>query len=207
MTTAPTLLAGDVAVGDRLPDLAVDVTPRTVVMGASASRDWQPQHHDHRHCVDVANLPDIFLNTPNQAGFFERYLTDWGGPHARLGRLRFRMRRTVIPGDRMVFSGTVLAVGADDNGTTWVDVDVALHVGDEVATECQARVALPISPTTPRGAVAATPGPRPRCPIPIRPREPPSDPPRQPTTDHPAKEPTDGPRAQPRTADAARRGA
>jgi acyl dehydratase len=146
MTTAPTLLAGDVAVGDRLPDLAVDVTPRTVVMGASASRDWQPQHHDHRHCVDVANLPDIFLNTPNQAGFFERYLTDWGGPHARLGRLRFRMRRTVIPGDRMAFSGTVLAVGTDDNGTAWVDVDVTLRVGDEVATECQARLALPASP-------------------------------------------------------------
>jgi acyl dehydratase len=101
----PTLTAADVAVGQALPELVVDVTPRTVVMGASASRDWQPQHHDHRHCTEVANLPDIFLNTPNQAGFIERYVTDWGGPHARLGRLRFRMRSTVIPGDTSPSTG------------------------------------------------------------------------------------------------------
>lgn len=139
------LLAGDVAVGDVLPELAVDVTPRTVVMGASASRDWQPQHHDHRHCVDVANLPDIFLNTPHQAGWFERYLTDWAGPHARLGRLQFRMKRSVIPGDTMVFRGTVVGTGTDEHGTTWVDVDVTLTVGEDLATSCRARVAVPAS--------------------------------------------------------------
>lgn len=147
----PTLTAADVSVGDDLPELRIDVTPRTVVMGASASRDWQPQHHDHRHCVDVANLPDIFLNTPHQAGYFERYLTDWGGPHSRLGRLQFRMKRSVIPGDQMVFRGTITAVDTDDNGTTWVDLEVALSVAgagdsdadDAVATECTARLAMP----------------------------------------------------------------
>lgn len=143
MDTVPTLRADDVDTGQALPVLEVEVTPRTVVMGASASRDWQPQHHDHRHCVDVANLPDIFLNTPNQAGFFERYLTDWGGPGARLGRLKFRMRRTVVPGDTMRFTGQVVGVGTDDTGTSWVDVDVDLSVGGETATECRARVALP----------------------------------------------------------------
>lgn len=143
MTLPPTLSAGDVAVGDALPPLAVEVTPRTVVMGASASRDWQPQHHDLRHCTEVANLPDIFLNTPHQAGFFERYLTDWAGPGARLGRLQFRMRHTVIPGTTMVFDGVVTGTGIDDTGTAWVDVDVTLQVDDEVATECRARVALP----------------------------------------------------------------
>ena len=143
MRTLPTLRADDVDTGQTLPTLEVEVTPRTVVMGASASRDWQPQHHDHRHCVDVANLPDIFLNTPNQAGWFERYLTDWGGPGARLGRLQFRMRRTVVPGDTMRFTGQVIGVGTDDAGTCWVDVDVDLSVGGETATECRARVALP----------------------------------------------------------------
>lgn len=143
----PTLTAADVTVGHALPELVVDVTPRTVVMGASASRDWQPQHHDYRHCTEIANLPDIFLNTPNQAGFIERYVTDWGGPHARLGRLRFRMRSTVIPGDSLTFNGTVMAVGSDESGTTWVDLDLKLTVGDRVATECQARVALPADAT------------------------------------------------------------
>jgi len=139
----PTLLAPHVRVGDRLPTLEVAVTPRTVVMGASASRDWQPQHHDYRHCVDVANLPDIFLNTPNQAGFIERYVTDWGGPHARLGRLQFRMRKTVVPGDTLVFDAEVIGAATDDHGTVWVDLDIDLTVDGQTVTQCTARVALP----------------------------------------------------------------
>lgn len=141
--TAPTFTATDVSVGDDLPTLSIDVTPRTVVIGASASRDWQPQHHDHRHCVDVANLPDIFLNTPNQAGFFERYLTDWAGPYARLRRLQFRMKRSVTPGTTMVFTGTVTGVESDEHGTTWVDADLALTADGELATACSARIAIP----------------------------------------------------------------
>ena len=52
---------------------------------------------------------DIFLNTPNQAAWFERYVTDWTGPTGRLGRMTFRMRDSVFPGDRMVFAATVTA--------------------------------------------------------------------------------------------------
>lgn len=129
--------------GDALPGLAVEVTARTVIMGASSSRDWQPQHHDHRWAVERAGTRDIFLNTPNQAGWIERYLTDWTGPRGRLGRLRFRMRRPVCPGDRLVFSGTVTDVARDDAGVTWASIAVTLAVEAETVTECTARIALP----------------------------------------------------------------
>lgn len=139
---ATRLTAADVAVGDTLPRLVVEVTPRTVVMGASSSRDWQPQHHDHRHCVDVANLPDIFLNTPNQAGFIERYLTDWAGPTARLAKLGFRMKQSVIPGDALQFNGVVTGTQADGD-VTFVDLDLELTVDGELVTGCAARIAIP----------------------------------------------------------------
>jgi acyl dehydratase len=129
------------AVGDRLPPLAVEVTARTVIMGASASRDWQPQHHDHAWAVERAGTRDIFLNTPNQAGWIERYLTGWAGPRARLGKLRFRMRRPVCPGDRLVFAGAVTAV--TDGPCRWVDVAVELTVDEEAVTLCAARLAIP----------------------------------------------------------------
>jgi hypothetical protein len=35
-----------VEVGQALPELAIEVTPTTVVLGALASRDWRPMHHD-----------------------------------------------------------------------------------------------------------------------------------------------------------------
>ena len=128
----------DVSIGQDLPTLEVKIRARHVVMGASSSRDWQPQHHDHHWAVNRAGTKDIFLNTPNQAGWIERYLTDWTGPKGRLGKLRFRMRRSVCPGDVLVFNGTVRGVDGD-----WVDLDVRLTVDGEVATECSARLALP----------------------------------------------------------------
>jgi hypothetical protein len=123
--------------------MEVPVTARMVVMGASASRDWQPQHHDHAWAVERAGTSDIFLNTPTQAGWIERYLTDWTGPRGRLGKLRFRMRHSIYPGDSLVFQGVVRELTVDDSGGTWLDLDVELTVDGEVATECSARIAIP----------------------------------------------------------------
>lgn len=146
-TTAlsPQLLHGDVSTGDALPELAVEVTATTVVLGAIASRDWRPMHHDFKFATERNGVADIFLNTPNQAAWFERYLTDWTGPHARLGTMTFRMRTSVFPDDTMRFSGTVTDVSTDGAGCGWVSVDVALMVGDRVGSTCSARIALPTS--------------------------------------------------------------
>jgi len=138
------VLWGDVHVGDQLPELAVDVTPTTVVLGAIASRDWRPMHHDYKFATERNGVADIFLNTPNQAAWFERYVTDWTGPKGRLGRMTFRMKTSVFPGDRMIFSATVTDVGSDDTGCGWVNLDVSLSVGETVATTCAVRVAVPV---------------------------------------------------------------
>ena len=126
------------AVGDRLPTLEVPITARMVIHGAAASRDWQPQHHDHTWAIDRAGTRDIFLNTPALAGWLERYLTDWTGPYGRLGRLTFRMRKPMCVGDTLVFDGNVEMV---EEG--WVEVALRLTVDGEPATEGTARVAVP----------------------------------------------------------------
>ena len=143
MALTPKRLLGDVKPGDRLPELAYDVTATTVVLGALATRDWRPMHHDKDFAQQRNGVRDIFLNTPNQAAWFERYLTDWTGPHGRLGRMRFRMKDSVFPGDRMLFRAHVEQVAHDANGCGWVDVAVTLSVADRICTECQARIALP----------------------------------------------------------------
>jgi len=137
------LTAADVAAGAALPALSYDVTATTVVLGAMASRDWRPMHHDYDFAVNRNGTKNIFLNTPNQAAWFERYLTDWSGPKGRLGRIRFRMKDSVFPGDTMVFSGIVQGVGRDETGCSWADLEIELKVGDKVVTGCTARMALP----------------------------------------------------------------
>jgi uncharacterized protein len=143
----PEVLLGDVAEGDFLPSLSYEVTATTVVVGALASRDWRPMHHDKDFAVNRNGTRDIFLNTPNQAAWFERYVTDWTGPHGRLGRMSFRMRGSIFPGDTMVFNAVVDEVGLDDVGCGWVGIDLTVSVDEDVKTSCQARVAVPLNPT------------------------------------------------------------
>ncbi|HWB65444.1 MAG TPA: hypothetical protein VG708_01270 [Mycobacteriales bacterium] len=145
-TVARELLLADVAVGASLPALSYDVTSTTVVLGALATRDWRPQHHDYHFATERNGVRDIFLNTPNQAAWFERYLTDWTGPRGRLGRMTFRMHDSVFPGDTMTFTGQVTDVATDEAGCGWITVDVALTVGDRTCTTCHARIAVPTTP-------------------------------------------------------------
>jgi hypothetical protein len=140
-----TLTADQVKPGDELPELSMDVKPVTVVLGAMASRDWRPQHHDYKFATESNGVRDIFMNTPNLAAWFERYVTDWTGPYGRLGWIRFRMKDSVFPGETMVFSGVVKAVETDDQGCAWAQVEMELVTGGRLTTVCTARVALPAS--------------------------------------------------------------
>ena len=140
---AAELLLGDVKEGMDLPVLEKFVKPVTVVLGAMASRDWRPQHHDYKFATESNGLDDIIMNTPNLAAWFERYLTDWTGPKGRLGRIRFRMKDSVYPGDTMNFSGKVTKVEEAAPGVGWVEVSIELTAGEKSCVGCEARIAVP----------------------------------------------------------------
>ncbi|HEV7761309.1 MAG TPA: MaoC family dehydratase N-terminal domain-containing protein [Acidimicrobiales bacterium] len=134
------------AVGDALPTLDHDVTATTVVLGALATRDWRPMHHDVDFAVNRNGTRDIFLNTPNQQAWLERYVTDWTGPRGRPGRLRFRMLDSVFPHETMTITGTVSEVGTDEAGCGWATVAIELRAGGRLCTTSTVRVALPTDP-------------------------------------------------------------
>jgi hypothetical protein len=102
-------------------------------------------HHDKEFAIHRNGTHDIFMNTPNQAAWFERYLTDWTGPKGRLGKIQFRMKDSVFPGDTMVFRGTVAGVETDASGCGWADLQLTLSVGAKAVTDCTARIALPVN--------------------------------------------------------------
>jgi len=140
---APGLTLDQVKVGDTLPELPYDVTATTVAFGAIATRDIRPMHHDKDFAQQRSGVEDIFLNTPNLAHWFERYITDWTGPFGRPGRMAFRMQGSVFVGDHMVFKGTVTEVETDARGCGWVGIDVRVDVEGETRTACRARFAVP----------------------------------------------------------------
>ncbi len=116
-------------VGAELPPWTLDITPRLIVAGAIASRDFQDVHHDHAG-AQRAGSPDIFMNILTSNGLVGRYVTDWAGSAARLTAIDIRLGAPNRPGAVMTFTGSVTAV---DDKTATVAVRGANELGDHVS--------------------------------------------------------------------------
>ncbi|MET8326779.1 MaoC family dehydratase [Streptomyces sp. NPDC005181] len=116
-------------VGEELAPLEVAVTRTLVVAGAIASRDYQDVHHD-AELAQQKGSPDIFMNILTTNGLVGRYVTDHFGPSAVLHKVAIRLGAPNYPGDTMVMSGTVTALG--DDGTAEVTVVGANGLGTHV---------------------------------------------------------------------------
>jgi acyl dehydratase len=133
----------DIRVGDRLPDLIVDVTATRIVAGAIVSRDFMPVHHD-RFYANAQGAPDIFMNILSDTGYCSRFLTDWAGPEAMIRRLAIRLGVPLFPGMEVAYSGSVTATRTDaGEGIVEVGLRAATESGDHVTGS--AVLALPLS--------------------------------------------------------------
>jgi hypothetical protein len=123
------------SVGAELPELVIEVTPRLIVAGALASRDFQDVHHDYAG-AQAAGSPDIFMNILTTNGLVGRYITDWAGPAARLTSINIRLGAPNRPGATMHLTGSVTAVDTAVDGTpasATVAIRGANELGDHVS--------------------------------------------------------------------------
>lgn len=101
------------AVGDRLPELRIEMTPTFVVSSALATRDFQDVHHD-RDAARARGSQDIFVNILTDTGLVQRYVTDWAGPAARVRSISIRLGVPAYAYDTLVLAGEVAAVDGDE---------------------------------------------------------------------------------------------
>jgi acyl dehydratase len=112
-----------VSVGDKLPQLEIDITASMIVATAIASRDYQDVHHDRARAQELGS-PDIFMNILTSNGLVGSYVTDWAGPEAIIKSVNIRLGAPNFPGDTMVMSGEVVAK-REEEGKHFVDLAVA----------------------------------------------------------------------------------
>jgi hypothetical protein len=138
----PTVIFDDVAVGDPLPELPIELTPTVIVSTALATRDFQDVHHD-RDLAQQRGSKDIFMNILSSTGLVERFVTDWAGPDAVVRRINIRLGAPNHPYDTMVLRGHVSAIHAGDGSGGDVEVELAGRnsMGDHVVGTV--RVSLP----------------------------------------------------------------
>lgn len=89
----------DVAVGDQLPPLTVQLTREHLIRYAGASLDFNKIHWDDRTAADVG-LPDVIAHGMLTMALVARVVTDWAGdPGAIVGYRTKFTRPVVVPND------------------------------------------------------------------------------------------------------------
>ncbi len=114
MSDYTTLNYAEVNIGDKLPELAIDITTGLIVGGAIATRDYEPVHHD-KSVAQAAGLPDVFMNILTSQGLMSRFVTDWSGPETVIKKLDLKLGAPNVPGMVMTISGEVTDKD-DDSG-------------------------------------------------------------------------------------------
>jgi len=135
-----TLRWEEIAEGDPLPDMVIEVTATRIVAGAIASRDFMPVHHDRQY-ANAQGAPDIFMNILSDTAYCSRFLTDWAGPEAMVTRLAIRLGVPVFPGHTLTYTGEVTGLRREGND---VAVEIAFRaagdIGDHVTGTAEVRL-------------------------------------------------------------------
>jgi len=119
-----------VRVGDRLPELNIDITTKLITGAAIASRDYQNVHHDQDAARELGS-PNIFMNILTTNGFVGRYVTDWTGPSGVLKKVSIRLGAPNYPGDSMVMNGEVISKDEVDQSVE-LEITGRNNIGDHV---------------------------------------------------------------------------
>jgi acyl dehydratase len=123
----------DIAVGEELPPLRIEMTATLIVAGALATRDFMPVHHD-RSYAQAQGAPDIFMNIISDTGYTSRFLTDWSGPNAMIKRVALRLGVPVFPGSTLTYTGSVTATSNQgEEGVVEIEFRAVNELGDHVS--------------------------------------------------------------------------
>ncbi|HUF54017.1 MAG TPA: hypothetical protein VMR52_09635 [Dehalococcoidia bacterium] len=132
----------DVAVGDELPPIELDINTKRLFLQASGSQDWYPVHFDAGFARKGGH-EDVFMNTGFLQAALVRLITDWMGDGGFLKRLAFEMRRQHRPGDTTTARGRVAGKGDEvDDSLVFLEV-WAENEREGLATPGEATVMLP----------------------------------------------------------------
>ena len=96
-------------VGDRLPDLVIEASVRSIVSTAIATRDYQDVHHDIA-TAQAKGSKTIFTNILTSNGYVLKYVTDFFGPQTVIKTSKIRLGVPNYAGDTMTMRGEVVSV-------------------------------------------------------------------------------------------------
>jgi acyl dehydratase len=96
----------EVVVGEPLPTLVKQPTPRQLVMWAGASQEFSEMHYDTEFALSMG-FPGRIVHGMLMASFLGQVITDWMGELGTLKRIKTQNRQFVLVNERITCKGTV----------------------------------------------------------------------------------------------------
>jgi acyl dehydratase len=132
----------DVAAGEEIPAVTLEITRNRIVMIVSATRDIFPLHHDPEF-AQAAGYKAPAVATAFLQGLLGRCLTDWTGPTGKIRRLGLKLNAPTLAGDTVRAGGKVSRKYIE-NGDHRIDCELALIKQDGVTVvDAEATVIVP----------------------------------------------------------------
>lgn len=137
-------LLPDLAAGDDLPPVTLDIDYRRVVHNAAATWDWFPGHHNPDYARSQGQRT-IYLSTLFYHGLIDRAVTEWLGQDAVISRREMRMQRSIYAGQ----TATVCARRSSEGATATLSGNVVGDDGPAVSFTVDACKALAVANIVP----------------------------------------------------------
>ena len=95
-----------IVVGESLPTLVKQPTPRQLVMWAGASKEFSEMHYDKEFALSLG-FPGRIVHGMLMASFLAQVVTDWMGELGTLKRIKTQNRKFILVNRRITNKGTV----------------------------------------------------------------------------------------------------
>ena len=134
----------NVQVGEDLTPLVKEISMARMMAYGAATWDFIRLHYDTDYARE-RGFEAPFVDGQMLGGFLAQHVQDWAGPGAFLGKLAFRNRIMVYPGDSLTCRGVVTGVSiSGESGMVECDLWVENQRGEKVVDPASALVRFPL---------------------------------------------------------------
>ena len=133
---------------DPLPITTYLTTVKNIQAGAIFSRDWAPLHSDRDWAVNKAKLPDIIMNNYTLNGLVIKYVTDHFGASARVGKVKFNIKKPICPNKKLEFHGNLISEKIISDELSMIKLAIDIKISNQIFASSEIVVGINLSNKT-----------------------------------------------------------
>ena len=128
-----------------LPKTTFLTSVKNIQAGAIFSRDWAPLHSDQDWAKNKGKLPDIIMNNYTFNGLIIKYMTDHFGPSARIGKVKFNIKKPICPNKKLEFHGKFVNEHKISNQFSIIKVEINVKISNQIFASAKVTVGIDLS--------------------------------------------------------------